>query len=60
MHCTDLYQRVKRITITIDKDCTLLTAEGIKTEDDTRLLEFQDLLDTISVMRRRNLNIVGK
>ena len=52
-------KRVKLTTGLIDKYCYLFMAEGIVMEHGMILLEFQYLLDTISVILPRNLTIVG-
>ena len=60
MPTTDLDQGVKRIAALIDAKVTLLTNEGIMTEDDLKVLQFADLPAAIPVVKRRKLNIIGQ
>lgn len=60
MPTTDLDQRVKRIAALSDAEVTLLTNEGIMTEDDLKVLQFADLPAAIPVVKRRKLNIIGQ
>lgn len=58
MPTTDLNQRVSRLVGLEKTDLDLLTAKGIKTEEDLGVLEFVDLDESISVVKRRKLNLL--
>ena len=59
MPTTNLDQRVKRISGISDQEVVTLDGVGITTEDDLRYAEFVDLPNTIPVIKRRKLNIIG-
>ena len=54
---TNVDQRVKRMS---DQEVVTLDGIGITTKDDLRYVEFVDLANTIPVIKRRKLNIIGQ
>ena len=60
MPTTNLNSRVKRIATLSDANVANLDGEGIISEADLRYLEFQDLPEGISIVKRRKLGIISE
>ena len=60
MPTTDIIGRVRTIVGLNNADCDLLQADGITSQEELSFVQFEDLNQGLSIVKRRKLDLIGR